>query len=62
VVAGLALVALGALVSLAAALGLGRLPGDLELRGRHVRVFVPITSSIVLSVVATILLNLLVRR
>lgn len=60
--AGLVLIGLGALALLAASLGLGRLPGDLELRGRNVRVFIPITSSIILSIVATLLLNLLVRR
>ena len=52
---GLALVALGAL-------GIGRLPGDLSFGKGNVRVFVPLATSIVLSIVATIVLNLLIRR
>jgi hypothetical protein len=52
---GLVLVALGAL-------GLGRLPGDLSFGKGNVRVFVPLATSIVLSIVATIVLNLLIRR
>lgn len=52
---GLVLVALGAL-------GLGRLPGDLSFGKGNVRVFVPLGASIVLSIVATIVLNLLIRR
>lgn len=54
-VAGLVLLLLGAL-------GLGRLPGDLTFGSGNVRVFVPLATSIVLSVVATVVLNLLTRR
>ena len=46
----------------ASALGLGRLPGDLRFGRGNVRVFVPLATSVVLSVVATVVLNLLVRR
>ena len=53
----------GALVVLLSALGvgLGRLPGDLELRRGNLRVYVPIVSSILVSLVLTLLLNLLLR-
>jgi hypothetical protein len=36
----------------------GTLPGDISLEGENSRVFIPITSMIVISVVATILFNL----
>jgi hypothetical protein len=58
VVAGLA----GVLLLAAGALGLGRLPGDFAWRRGGVRVYAPLATSLVLSVVATIVLNLLSRR
>lgn len=61
-VAALVLAATGGLLLLAGGLGLGRLPGDVAFGGRNVRVYVPIATSIILSVVATIVLNLLSRR
>lgn len=61
VVAAVAGVA-GALLLGASALGLGRLPGDLSFGRGNVRVFVPLATSIVLSVVATVVLNVLLRR
>lgn len=62
VVVGLVVLVAGAVLVAVSALGVGRLPGDLAFRGRNVRVFVPLASSLVVSVVLTILLNLLVRR
>ena len=52
----------GALLVAASALGLGRLPGDLSFGKGNVRVYVPLATSILLSVVATVVLNLLFRR
>ena len=62
IVVGLLIVAIGVVVTVAGALGLGKLPGDVEFKGRNVRVYVPIASSIIVSIVLTIVLNLLVRR
>ncbi len=59
--AGLALVALGAIVLLFARLGLGRLPGDLSFGGKGRRVYLPIGTCIVLSIALT-LLGYLLRR
>jgi hypothetical protein len=61
-VAAVILAATGLLLVLAGGLGLGRLPGDFAFGKKNVRVYVPIATSIVLSVVATIVLNLLFRR
>lgn len=59
---GLLAVLAGGVLVLLAALGIGRLPGDISIRRGNLRVFVPIASSIVISVVLTVLLNLFLRR
>lgn len=41
--------------------GLGRLPGDLFFQGEHFSFYFPLTSSIVVSVVLTVILWLLSR-
>ena len=61
-VVGAVVVAVGGLFLVGGALGLGRLPGDLSLGRGNLRVYVPLASSIVLSVAATVLLNLFLRR
>lgn len=40
---------------------LGRMPGDIAWQGKHVKIFAPVTSMIVVSVVLTLLLNLLAK-
>ena len=40
----------------------GHLPGDIRREGEHGSVFIPITSRIVVSIVATIIINLFFRR
>ena len=52
----------GLLLVAANAAGLGRLPGDLSFRRGNVRIYAPLATSIVLSIVATVVLNLLFRR
>ena len=52
----------GGLLVAASALGLRRLPGDLSFGKGNVRVYLPLATSILVSVVATVLLNLLFRR
>ena len=54
--------AVGLVLLVAGALGLGRLPGDISLRKGNVRFYAPIVTCLVLSVIATIVLNLLSRR
>lgn len=55
---GLVLAAVGILVELAPALKLGRLPGDISFGGNSWRVYLPIGTSIVLSVVLTLVFSL----
>ncbi len=56
--AGLAMVALGILVSFAGRLPfkLGRLPGDIYIHGRNSTFFFPLTTCILLSVVLTLIM------
>jgi hypothetical protein len=51
------LIAIGLLVMLAARIGLplGRLPGDLAWRGRYGSLFVPLGTSLLLSIVLSVL-------
>ncbi|MBW3645713.1 MAG: DUF2905 domain-containing protein [Actinobacteria bacterium] len=62
VVAGIVLVVAGLLVGVGGRLGLGRLPGDLRFGSDNVRVYVPVTTMILVSVVLTIVVNLFFRR
>jgi hypothetical protein len=61
---GLVLVALGVVVRYAPGLvsWFGRLPGDIDISRDGTRIFVPITSMIILSVVLTVIINLFLRR
>ncbi len=60
---GLLLIVIGAVLVLAARFGLplGRLPGDLSYRGKNVTVFIPLGTSILISVLLSILLYLVSR-
>lgn len=60
-VAGLVLVLLGALLLLVGKLGLSRLPGDILIQRRHVTIYLPIATSLLLSLLLTALLWLLRR-
>lgn len=59
--AGVALALLGGLVYFGGLSWFGRLPGDIRYEGEGARVFVPITSMLLLSAVLTVLVNLLRR-
>lgn len=60
---GILLVVVGAVLLLAARLGLplGRLPGDISYRGKNVGVYFPLGTCIVLSVVLSLVFYLLSR-
>lgn len=63
VVTGLAILGLGLLLLLAPRIPyLGRLPGDLSFQWGSLRVYVPLATSLLLSVLLTLLLNLFLRR
>ena len=60
---GIVLFVIGGLVYLAARTGLpiGRLPGDIHIQSGNVSCFIPIVTSILLSLVLTVLLNVIIR-
>jgi hypothetical protein len=62
-IAGIVLVVAAGAVYAAARLGLplGRLPGDIVIRRGNGTVYIPITTSILVSVVLSILINLIMR-
>ena len=62
---GLVLAVIGVLLEVAPALRLGRLPGDLSFGGSNWRVYVPLGTSLLLSIVLTLvfaLVGTLARR
>lgn len=40
----------------------GRLPGDIDVRWGGARIYIPLATSIILSILLTIILNLFLRR
>jgi len=63
VIAGIILIVVGAILHFAPGVlnWFGKLPGDINIQSEGSRVFIPITSMIILSVVLTIVLNLFNR-
>ncbi|HID00858.1 MAG TPA: DUF2905 domain-containing protein [Piscirickettsiaceae bacterium] len=61
---GVAFLLIGAVLTWAPQLlsWFGKLPGDIDYQSGNTRVFFPITSMIVISVVLSILLNLFLRK
>jgi hypothetical protein len=61
VIAGGALVVIGLLIYSGALSWFGRLPGDIRYEGEHTRVYFPLVSSLIISVVLSVLFYLLRR-
>jgi Zn-dependent protease with chaperone function len=61
VFAGVGIVVIGLLVWVGAFSWFGRLPGDIRIERETARVYIPIVSMLVVSIVLTLLLNLLSR-
>ena len=63
VIGGIVLILLGGGVYLAAKFGipLGRLPGDIRIEGKNGSFYFPIVSSILVSIILTIVLNLIAK-
>ncbi len=59
VAAGVIIIVIGLLVMLLGKVGLFRLPGDLSFGGRNWRIYFPIASSILLSLLLTLILWLI---
>ncbi|WP_292977685.1 DUF2905 domain-containing protein [Nitrosomonas sp.] len=59
-IAGIVLLVIGAVLHLAPWLfnWFGKLPGDISIESRHSKVFIPITSMLIISIVLSIIINL----
>ena len=62
IVSGLAVTAIGLLLLWGDRIGLGRLPGDFVWKRKNTTVYFPVVTSLVVSVLLTVLLNLFLRR
>jgi len=56
---GITIVVFGALVVMLGKIGLFKLPGDLQLGGKNWRIYFPIASCIIISIVLTLILWLI---
>jgi len=62
VIAGTVIIVIGLLFMLSDKLPLGRLPGDLQLGTGRFKIYIPIVTSILLSLVLTVIMNFFSRR
>jgi ribose/xylose/arabinose/galactoside ABC-type transport system permease subunit len=59
-IVGTVIFAIGLVVLLAPKIPwIGRLPGDIDIRGNNYRIYIPIITCIILSILLTLLLNLI---
>lgn len=61
-VVGLVIALVGVLVAVGAFSWFGNLPGDLRFESERSRVYIPITSMLIVSVVLSVVLSLVLRR
>jgi hypothetical protein len=63
VIGGIVLILIGGGVYLAAKFGIpfGRLPGDIRIEGKNRSFYFPVATSLLLSIILTIVLNLIAR-
>lgn len=62
IVVGAVVVALGVLLVVGGGLGLGRLPGDIAIKRGNARIYVPLATCLLLSLVLSLVLGLFSRR
>ncbi len=67
-ITGILLIAIGAILYLLSATELhrwfqwlGKLPGDIRIEKENVRIYIPITTMLLLSILLTLLFNLIIR-
>lgn len=61
IVSGIIFLIFGAIVLLGGKIGLGRLPGDIFIKKGNFSFFFPVVSSLILSLILTIILNIFKR-
>jgi len=61
IIAGIVLIAVGLAWLLGERLGLGRMPGDIVIERENVRIYIPLMTSLIVSVVLSLLFWLFTR-
>ena len=61
-VVGLLIAGVGLLAVLGVRLPLGNLPGDIRIEGERGSIFIPLATMLLISIVLTVVINLLLRR
>jgi Protein of unknown function (DUF2905) len=61
-VIGIVLVIIGGLAVLGVRLPFGRLPGDIAIEGEYGAIYIPLGSMIVISIILTVVFNVVLRR
>lgn len=61
-VVGLLIAGVGLLAVLGFRLPLGNLPGDIRIEGERGSIFIPLATMLLISIVLTVVINLLLRR
>jgi len=61
-VVGLLIAGVGLLAVLGIRLPLGNLPGDIRIEGERGSIFIPLATMLLISIVLTVVINLLLRR
>ena len=59
---GLTIAALGLVITVVPKLGIGHLPGDIVLKRKNFTLYIPLASSILISVLLSLLINLFRRK
>lgn len=62
IIAGTILLVLGVIFVLSDRLPLGKLPGDLQFGSGRYRIYIPVATSILLSIVLTLIINFFSRK
>ncbi len=62
IIAGTVVIVIGLVFLMADKIPLGRLPGDIRFGNERIRIYIPIATSILLSLLLTIILNIFMRR
>ncbi len=62
IIIGALLIVVGVLVLIGGKLGLGRLPGDIVFKKGNFTFYFPLMTGIIISVILTILFNIITRR
>jgi hypothetical protein len=61
-IAGVVLIVLGGIFMIYDKIPIGRLPGDIQIGNAKFKIYIPVATSILLSVVLTLILNFFSRR